>query len=507
MTKLALLASLLVGCSHHSSGSDAAGEGVATAHGPNIVFVLTDDLNLEVYSHMPRLKALMDDQGTSFRDHFLNISLCCPSRTAILRGQYAHNTKIFSNAPPTGGFETFFANGSEADTFPAWLKTAGYRTVLMGKYLNGYPATAPAEYIPPGWSEWYSPVSGNPYSDYNYTMNENGTSVPYAMGTLDYMPDVLAAKSVDFIKRAATDHVPFFMYIAPYVPHSPATPAQRYMNDFPGAMAPRTASFNQADVSKMPTWLQTHPLLTTIQIADIDALYRKRLQSMEAIEDLVQNVVDTLTQTGELNNTYIVFTSDNGFHQGQHRLMSGKNTEFDEDLFVPLIVRGPNVPAGATVDLPTLNVDFAPTFLDLAGVAIPPGVDGRSFAPLLAGTTPATWRNAVFLEHAADVPNQGFARKAIESTLEPDDVLFVPAMPPAAEAPPPFNGVRTAKYTYTEYDTGEKEFYDHTADPDQVNDLGATADPALLTQLSAIVHAMNGCSGAACRTAEEMAAP
>ena len=512
LTKLLCVLVTLAACSHPSSPTDAppgGGDALTTNHGPNVVFVLTDDLDEEVYSHMQRLKTLMDDKGLSFQNHFLNISLCCPSRTAILRGQYAHNTKIFSNAPPTGGFETFFANGSEAETLPVWMKAAGYRTVLMGKYLNGYPNTAPAGYIPPGWSEWYSPINGNPYSDYNYGMNENGTVVHYAMTPADYMPDVLSDKAADFIRRASTDHVPFFMYITPYVPHSPATPAPRYAHDFPGVKAPRTPSFNQADVSNMPTWLQSHPLLTTAQIDDIDKLYRKRLQSMEAVEDMVQNIVDTLTATGELENTYIVFTSDNGFHQGQHRLMSGKNTEFDEDLRVPLIVRGPGVPAGATIDYPTMNVDFAPTFLELAGTAIPAGIDGRSLVPLLGTTQPgaSSWRQAVFLEHAADVPGQNFARASVASTLEPDDVLFVPAPAPGAEAPPPFEGVRTAKYTLLEYGTGGKELYDHAADPHQMNNIAATADLALQTRLSSMIHRMHGCAGEACRTAEQMAAP
>jgi hypothetical protein len=281
---------------------------------------------------------------------------------------------------------------------------------------------------------------------------------------------------------------------------------------FPGAQAPRTAAFNQADVSHMPPWVQALPLLTQKQLDNIDALYRKRLQSMEAIEDMVQGIVDTLQQTGQLDHTYIVFTSDNGFHQGQHRLISGKNTEFDEDLFVPLVVRGPGVPTGATVDVPTLNVDFAPTFLELAGVAIPAGIDGRSFAPLLTGTMPApgAWRDLVLLQHAADVPDdEGMAVRppALRSTLEPPDQL--PEAPTAAAvySPPPFEGVRTAKYTYVEYNTGDKALYDHGADPDQTNNLAATVSPDVLTQLAGAVHAMHGCSGAACRSAEQIAVP
>jgi arylsulfatase A-like enzyme len=514
MRRVALcLACSLIACSSSNHltdathGSDSAPVDTSTGVKPNIVFVLTDDLDVGVYSRMPRLHQLMNDQGLAFTQHHLNISLCCPSRTAILRGQYAHNTQIFGNSPPNGGFETFFANHSETETLPVWLAAAGYHTVLMGKYLNGYPNTAPADYVPPGWSEWSSPVAGNPYSDYNYTMNENGQDKAYAMAATDYMPDVLTAKAVDFIQRASSTHQPFFIYIAPYVPHSPATPAPRYASDFPGAKAPRTASFNQSDVSHSPTWVQALPALTTTQIAAIDALYQKRLQSMEAVEDMVQQIVDTLQQTGQLDHTYIVFTSDNGFHQGQHRLRSGKNTEFDEDLLVPLVIRGPGVPAGATIDAPTVNCDFAPTFLDLAGAAIPDGVDGRSLVPLLGGHAPAVWRNAVLLQHAAEVVDtEPHLRDSVLTTLEPEDVVGTAAQA-AAESPPPFEGVRTKKYTYVEYASGEKELYDHDTDPAEVTNIAATASPTITAPLAAIVHAMHGCKGAACRQAEQMPVP
>jgi len=499
----AILAALAA-CSHHGATPDASSSDAAPRP-PNIVFVLTDDLDLGVYQQTPRLAAMLDDKGTSFRRHFLNISLCCPSRTAILRGQYAHNTKIFGNGPPNGGFETFYADGSEADTLPVWLEHAGYRTALMGKYLNGYPNTAPAQYIPPGWSEWYSPTAGNPYSEYDYTMNENGTAVPYGAAPADYMIDVLSDKAADFITRASHDQKPFFLYLAPYSPHSPATPAPRYANDFPTAKAPRTPSYDEPDVADKPAWVQALPRLTDVQQTNIDQLYRKRLQSMEGIADLVQHVIDTLRSTGELDNTYIVFTSDNGFHQGQHRLLSGKNTEFDEDLIVPLIVRGPGVAAGRTVDAATVNVDFAPTFVELAGAPIPAGVDGRSLVPLLAGATPAPWRTTVLLEHAAEVDDGlAIAMRANlpPGTLEPEDQAAA-----VSYSPPPFEGIHTDRYTYVEYANGVNELYDDVADPAQLRDVAATAPPALIERLAAIVHGLHGCSGAGCRQAEEAATP
>src|SRR5262249_33934038 len=151
-----------------------------------------------------------------------------------------------------------------------------------------------------------------------------------------------------FIHESADKHPnkPFFLYVAPYSPHVPATPPQRYADKFPNAKAPRTPSFNELDVSDKPAWVRNKPLLTDQQIADIDLLYRKRWQSMLAVEDLVQNVIDALRAVNRLDTTYIFFASDNGFHQGQHRLDSGKNTAFESDLAVPLVVRGPGVPEG-----------------------------------------------------------------------------------------------------------------------------------------------------------------
>ena len=445
---------------------------------PNIVYVLADDLNVEVYSHMDRLKALLNDKGTTFANHFVSLSLCCPSRTATLRGQYAHNTRIFTNAPPGGGFEKVLELGLEDSTMATWLHDAGYRTVLMGKYLNGYPnGTGGRTYIPPGWDEWYSPVHGNPYSEYNYDLNENGAVVPYGDADSDYMVDVLANKAVDFIERSVTadPSTPFFMYIATYAPHGPATVAPRYIGRFTDATAPRTASFNEPDVSSKPDWVRLKAPLTTAQIAGLDVLYRKRLGSMLAVEDLVANVIDKLTALGQLENTYIVFTSDNGFHQGQHRLNSGKNTGYDEDLFVPMVIRGPGVPAGRTLPHFTLNVDFAPTFAALGGATPDYDVDGRSLVPLLSANPPplSEWRRAILLEHAFPGdggPRQGSVANGVETTLEPKDPAELEAPTTAATitAPgvaPVFQGIRTRRFKYIDYVTGERELYDVRAAP------------------------------------------
>lgn len=485
---------------------------------PNIVFVLTDDLDSESFDHFPVLKSLLVDQGTSFSNYLLSVALCCPSRSSFLRGQYAHNTQIFTNAPPGGGFQTFHQRGEEDSTIATWLQAAGYRTALMGKYLNGYPQGVSQTYVPPGWDEWDSPAAGNPYSEYNYRMNENGRLVSYGRGPDDYMVDVIARKSSDFIRRAGADSLPFFLYLPVYAPHQPATAPPRYADAFAGVSAPRTPSFNEEDMSDKPAWLRDRPPLQPRATARIDALYRRRLQSMLAVQDLVQTLVETLRETGQLDNTYIVFSSDNGFHLGQHRLQPGKNTGFEEDVRVPLIVRGPGVPAGRQVDQLAGNVDLAPTFAELAGARAPDFVDGRSLAPLLhAGTTVGVaWRDAYLLEHGADVrPPSAVGPQALQrrssGILEPPDPFDRASLLQSQGAtrrglgnPPPFAGLRTQSYTYIEYATGERELYELRRDPYQLDNIAGTADPALIASLSAQLAEERTCAGVTCRIADSL---
>ncbi|MGH7773490.1 MAG: sulfatase family protein [Candidatus Binatia bacterium] len=444
---------------------------IAQSRRPNIIFILADDLNVETMAHLPRLQSLLAARGTTFANYFVSLALCCPSRASILRGQYAHNTEIFTNMPPGGGFQKFLDLGREESTVATWLHDGGYRTVLLGKYLNGYPVTT---HVPPGWDEWYA-VAGA-VNFFNYRLNENGEIVTYGNQPEDYLTDVLSQKASDFIVRTAPMGQPFFMYVAPYAPHQPADPAPRHEEEFPGVQAPRTASFNEADVSDKPTWVQNTPPRTPAQITQLDALYRRRLQSMLAVEDLLEQLIRTLRRTHQLSNTYIVFTSDNGFHLGQHRLPAGKNTAYEEDIRVPLIVRGPGVPAGRVIEHLAVNIDFAPTFAELAGAQAADFVDGRSLVPLLTSDPPAVegWRQAFLLEAGFITGNRVF------------------------------QGIRTNKHTYVEYlNTGERELYDLEEDPDQLQSLHDTADPEILEQLASWLATLRACAGASCRSAED----
>lgn len=471
---------------------------------PNIIFFLTDDLDVEYpndawITHYPRLKGMLSDRGETFRNAFVSLSFCCPSRTSILRGQYAHNTTIYGIAPPDGGFADVYARGLEQSTIATWLQAAGYRTVLLGKYLNGYGTTEIGPtYVPPGWNEWYAGVSDAAYSQFNYDLNENGRVVHYGSNADDYLQDVLRGRAIDFLSRraAGTDRQPFFMYFASYSPHLPAPSAPRHADKFLNIRAPRPPSFNEADISDKTRWLRGYPLLSTAEIKHIDDVYRHRLRSMLAVVDTIQALIKALTESGDLANTYIVFTSDNGFHLGQHRLLPGKNRPFEEDMRVPLIIRGPGIPAGVVRDEMALNVDFAPTMAEWAGATTPDFIDGRSLIPLLAAGQDELppWRNAVLWEQGR--PSGTLAPPGSHSDRN------VPAVPGRA-TPGPYRGLRTGQYIYLEYrQTGVQELYDLTSDPYQLNNFAPTAPAELLSALSERLRRYMTCAGESCRTAD-----
>jgi arylsulfatase A-like enzyme len=463
---------------------------------PNIVFVLVDDLDADLLEFMPTVKSLLVAQGVTFSNFFVNVSLCCPSRASILRGQYAHNTQILTNQLPTGGFQKFYALGHEDATVAAWLQAAGYRTCYLGKYLNGYPAGVLPTHVPSGWTEWYSPVAGNPYSNFNYVMNENGKLVRYGSRPEDYLTDVVAGKSVDFIKRAAAEGRPFFIHLALYAPHSPATPAPRHAQLFADAQLPRPPSFNEADVSDKPSYIRNRPLLNAQQIAQMQDFYRKRLQSLQAVDEMIAGLIEALEATGQLENTYIFFTSDNGFHMGEHRLNSGKQTAYEEDIRVMLLVRGPGVPAGRVLEHLVGNIDLAPTFAELGGAAIPDFVDGRSLVPLLGSNPPTIemWRQGFLIEHWNQQRREAFHAAGV---WEPSDPMELDQTQQVAI--PGFAALRTKDYLYVEYVTGERELYDLKNDPYQLESLHAKVDPALLQILSAQLAKLKTCAGASCR--------
>ncbi len=463
---------------------------------------------------MPKLKSLVADQGVTFENFFVNVSLCCPSRATTLRGQYAQNTGVYGNSPPDGGHEKFVSAGDDKSTIAVWLQNAGYKTMLAGKYMNGYPSRDNPLYIPPGWSEWYSAVKGNAYGEYNYTLNENGKPVAYGNKPEDYGTDVYTRKATDFIARAAKEGKSFFIYLSVYAPHSPATPAPRHEKLFADAKAPRPPNYNEADVSDKPEYIRNEDPLTAREQSRIDADYRKRLQSLQAVDEGIESLVNALKLVGQLGNTYIFFGSDNGFHLGNHRLAQGKQAPYEEDIRVLLLGRGPGVPLGKTIDNYLAgNVDYAVTWADIASVKPPDFVDGRSLAPLWSANPPRAdeWRQAYLIMHgtpnAPTRPQPRVTPTQMSEVDEPDDYEREQqsASAPAKKGMPAFAGLRTTDYTYVEYVTGEKELYDLKNDPYQLQNLASKADTTLLKQLSARLAELRKCAAATCRTVENLA--
>ena len=271
---------------------------------------------------MPQISSLLAGQGTSFEEAFVSHSVCCPSRSTILTGLYDHNHHVLGNEPPAGGFQKFLSEGHEENTIAVRLQEAGYQTAFFGKYLNGYPAGDPT-HVSPGWEEWYGKLDGQRL--YNYRLNENGEEVSYGNEPEDFFTDVLSGQATDFVQRAAPDSKPFFMYVAPTAPHGPATPAERHKGAFSEEEPPRPPSFDEEDVSDKPSQIQSNERISEDDASTIDDYYRQRLESMLAVDDMVGSLVQELESAGELDNTFIFFTSDNGFEQGEHRIKTGKN--------------------------------------------------------------------------------------------------------------------------------------------------------------------------------------
>jgi N-acetylglucosamine-6-sulfatase len=461
---------------------------------PNIVFVLTDDLSMDLVRFMPQVQALQA-RGMSFDNYFVSDSLCCPSRSSIFTGNFPHDTGVFTNAGPDGGIGAFYSHDDELSSFNVGLHNAGYRTAMMGKYLNGYlqgpnRSPVPSTYVPPGWDQW--DVPGFAYSEYNYTLNEDGRLHHFGHRPADYLTDVLARKGVQFVNGSASAGRPFFLELATFAPHTPYTPAPRDADDFPGLQAPRPPNFNVLP-THAPSWLADHPPLSPGRIALINRAFRRRVQSVQAVDDMLSKIERALAARGQLNNTYIVFSSDNGLHTGEYRLNPGKLTAFDTDIHVPLVVAGPGVPAGASTNAMAENIDLAKTFDEIGGTAMPS--DGHSLLGVMGGGVggvPLNWRNAILVEHhGPDLDNGG--------DTDPDSQDHLSGNPPSYEA------MRTPDFLYVEYRDDEREFYDLRSDPYELHNIVSSLSAGQLTQLHDELSGLKNChTGDACWAASHV---
>jgi arylsulfatase A-like enzyme len=377
---------------------------------------------------MPNVTRRLANRGITFTNAFVSNPLCCPSRVSFLTGQYSHTSGVWNNDAPYGGFEAFTG---DASTVATRLADAGYRTALVGKYMNQYWRTN-GQYVPPGWSVWESYATEVSY--YDYTLTFDGTVFEsHGSAPEDYATDVLAADAESFIRTTPTQK-PLLLWFAPPAPHEPSLPAPRHVGTFASLAPWRPPTFDERDVSDKPPYVTSKPRLGTAGIEAMDQKRQMQLESLLAVDEAVGRLVEALSDTGRLGDTLILFTSDNGFMWGEHRL-SAKTVPYEESIRIPLVMRWDrlsNVPR--TSDRMVVNVDVAPTITAATGTARLPH-DGRSLIPLLEDTA-TTWRTEFVLEH------QG-------------------------RAVPSYCGIRGTNKVFVHYADGSEEFYRLGADPYQ----------------------------------------
>jgi arylsulfatase A-like enzyme len=444
---------------------------LSTQAAPNIVAIFMDDMDPQMVQYMPNVKALIQDQGVTFTKAYFNDPLCCPSRASMLTGQYVQNTKTNTN-----DHAKFYNAGKPNETFVLKLDAAGYRTALVGKYLNNYPAPRTISYTPPGWDFWRANANEQT-TFYNYALtNGSGGTTSYGSTAADYHDDVLGKLALGFIQSTPST-TPFFLWLSFHAPHTPSTVAPRFSSAYPDVKVPRTPAFNEADVSDKPTWVRNKALMSSSAISTVDSRYRTMAKSLLAANDWVGKIIAQLQSDGRLAETYIFFFADNGWMSGQHRIQSGKGMPYEESLRMDLHVRGPGIPQNIRLEHLISNADLAPTFVELAGAGSLGTADARSLAPLLSATPPGleNWRTAVPL---------GYTKIASH---------------------PSWRGVRTTRYTWIEWATGEKELYDNPNDQYQLQSQHKSTAPeyaAARTKLTSLTSRLATCAGAGCRAIE-----
>jgi N-acetylglucosamine-6-sulfatase len=408
----------------------------SSAATPSVLLIVTDDQRWDTLWAMPHVRELIADKGTTFADAFVVNALCCPSRASILTGNYSHTTGVYRETPPFGAFQSF----RDGSTIATWLHDAGYSTGLFGKYIDAYQHAALTGYVPPGWDRWAAFVRSK-YQDYKLTVD--GDVRTYGNDPSDYSTDVLGALAERFIRETPG---PIFVEYAPAAPHAPAIPEPRFQGSFADLPPWRPPSFDEPDVTDKPSYVRDLAPLDAEARSALDVFRRDQYRTLLSVDRQVEVLIDALRDTGRLGDTLIVFTSDNGMSWGEHRWVK-KEVPYEESIRVPLVVRyDPLTATGApgTSSALALNIDIAPTIADVAGV--PVSTDGRSLLPIFGAAGTDGWRTRFLIEH-------------MEGT----------------NPVPTYCAVRTDRYLFSRYATGEQELYDLEKDPYEMTDIAGSA--------------------------------
>jgi N-acetylglucosamine-6-sulfatase len=452
-SRLLLLLSLVVAAAAIALPALRPGRAPAAFERPSVVVIMTDDQTYQDMAAMPQTRALIGAAGARFTRYYVSTPLCCPSRATYLTGQYGHNNGVHNNTPPHGGVGALDAQ----HTLPVWLHAAGYRTSHIGKYLNGYGLHRKPD-IPPGWSDWHGTVDKSTYQMYGYKMFENGTVNTYGNFDVEdpalYQTDVLRQKAVQSIEATAPDD-PLFLSLMFVAPHgeveTPGSTTQPYVRPAPRDVGrfrhlrePRSFR-GERDVRDKPPYIRRLQRTSASTAARVRSDFRSRRESLIAVDEAVAAVIGALQRTGRLASTYVLFTSDNGFFQGEHRIVKGKYLAYDPSSHVPLLIRGPGIPPGTVSGELVANTDLAPTVLDATGATADIPVDGRSVLPF------------------ARDPRLRTRRPVLHEGLVPGDIDRDNA--PRMHRVPRYHAIRTARYLYVEWQGGARELYDLAHDP------------------------------------------
>jgi arylsulfatase A-like enzyme len=530
----------------------------AGAQRPSFVVIQTDDQTLDELSAtftapggvpieaMPYTRALIANRGVTLSRYYVTYPLCCPSRVTLMTGRYAHNHHVRGNVPPEGGYTGFSVRQSFTHNIATWLQGAGYRTIHVGKFLNGY-GDQPfddGKTVPPGWSAWHSVLNSDTnHYFYGYTLNDNGSiDGPFGdpgnaetreYGEVDDFGCPLAPLNgkpclyeTDVLSRIAAEEVagtpsttPFYLQLDYTAPHGdfrkPAgpEPAPRDYESFAGAPLPhsRSQGVNEGNVADKPRFIREAAYLSPSELHTYRIYYQKALESLRSVDAGVKQVIDTLGSLHRLRNTYIIFTSDNGFFYGEHRLTGGKFLAYEPSTHVPFLMRGPGIKPGSSTGELAANIDIAPTVLELAGVEPDKSVDGRSLMPYIGDTGLRTRRPILFesFVETSDVEENGGGPPAAPPTVAAGQTGGGPSVNqrPKAKAsitapPKDYEGIRLGPYKYIEWPDGEKELYDINKDPYEL--YNKARDPNLFP-IRAFLHnqltRLEECSGNSCREA------